>query len=269
MDTHIHISEPGLADIPTLISILMQATQHDPIFDYIFPGSSTLRSRATERMRSAYIAQCTYMMSNPSQSGHPRFAMAVDTSVKETVGWVLIFDGAMSTTPPSTAQPPDFLTYYQTQLNRDHAEIFLSHDLERTEYMFLQALYVLPSRQRRGIGTRLVRWIYHTHNLDLACVYLQTPSWAQRFYERLGWIDAGRTDLDLGRWRAWLEGKALAVGQGGGNELRGAEHGDGLVEIDQGRESERNEGGDEARLDQYGVVHMLKLPSGSQSAHAD
>ncbi|PVZ06892.1 GNAT family N-acetyltransferase [Actinomycetospora cinnamomea] len=77
----------------------------------------------------------------------------------------------------------------------------------------LYALYLDPDRWRRGIGTRL-----HAAALDRlrSCGYTRAGLWvlatndrALRFYERHGWIDTGRDQVDQGPGGAPLHERRL------------------------------------------------------------
>lgn len=66
----------------------------------------------------------------------------------------------------------------------------------------LQQLYVLPDKQRYGIGARLIRAVVDTANNSVRGVWLSVwrqADWATSFYRKLGFTDVGTAEFRIGK----------------------------------------------------------------------
>ena len=66
--------------------------------------------------------------------------------------------------------------------------------------LVLGSLYVRPSAQRQGIGTKLLEWAFDRYNLSDEKVFVQTVMNSEGFYEKFGWEQVGYKDIDLSEW---------------------------------------------------------------------
>ena len=66
--------------------------------------------------------------------------------------------------------------------------------------LVLGSLYVRPSAQRQGIGTKLLEWAFEQYNLTLEKVFVQTLMDSEGFYEKFGWEQVDYKDVDLSEW---------------------------------------------------------------------
>jgi GNAT superfamily N-acetyltransferase len=76
----------------------------------------------------------------------------------------------------------------------------MKHGLMMITFPVWQALYILPTYQRKGIGTALIRWAFDAYDLSKHDMYLQTAHAMMLFYQKLGWRNVGATEVDLAHW---------------------------------------------------------------------
>lgn len=63
--------------------------------------------------------------------------------------------------------------------------------------LVLGGLYVRPSAQGQGIGSRMVEHIYSKYGLETEPVIVQTVAMSEEFWSKLGWKTVACTEIDL------------------------------------------------------------------------
>lgn len=67
-------------------------------------------------------------------------------------------------------------------------------------YIFMRLLVVLPSYQGKGIGTRLLRWGLEQADQLGVKVWIDASPAGLRLYQKLGWEEVSRLEIDLQEW---------------------------------------------------------------------
>ena len=67
---------------------------------------------------------------------------------------------------------------------------------------------VLPAYQRQGLGSKMIRYAVDELSLSRLPVWLHTQVRASGFYNKFGWQEVDRLNVDMSEWK----GKGLGFG---------------------------------------------------------
>ncbi|CAG8949308.1 hypothetical protein HYFRA_00004934 [Hymenoscyphus fraxineus] len=113
------------------------------------------------------------------------------------VGWA---DGKWDKpeTPPRKTHPGPgvkFIDFYAEEEGRSYRQLMAG-----CPHYIWNSLYVLPLYQRKGIGSALLRWGFHTYGLEKETVFVQTFMGSREIYAKYGWQEVDATEINLAEW---------------------------------------------------------------------
>jgi ribosomal protein S18 acetylase RimI-like enzyme len=162
------------SEVDVVVGILVAAFQDDPMSRWVFPGDERRRTRA-----------------------HPAFfhALAGLGFAAGSVDLTTDHSAAVIWTPAGGDDDGDFLIpgLDDDELHRLGVLLgLLAGRAPREPHWHAQFIGVVPGRQRRGVGARLVRHGLDRYDAEGAPTYLEASSPdSARLYRRLGFADHG------------------------------------------------------------------------------
>ncbi|KAL9107644.1 MAG: hypothetical protein Q9227_007451 [Pyrenula ochraceoflavens] len=198
MTENITISEAQESDLPPMVSVAVDSMEADILTSFLYGHR---RAEAARKHTESLTGSLGKRFTHPTNRCH--ITKATDTQTGELVGWSLVRweDGTPLADSGGSSDQRDFPTVYMTEVKKRWNRLTAGKP-------HVGALHVNPDRQRQGIGRQLIGYIYSKYDLDNERVFLFTRATSEGFYEKLGWVTADATEVDLSEW----EGKGKGYG---------------------------------------------------------
>lgn len=204
MASTVTIAPAAAADLPTLAHIMPLAMQADLINRILFPDSIYDLTLTSKSLLSSYEADF--------RKPNVHFFKATDNATGEIIGFgnvSFVDNTASAPVPPAKklepSSPPE-------GMNMAFAgRLFGSLAAKRTQnmsaypqYVAWSGLHVVPTHQRRGIGSALLKYGLDTLGAGALPVWLGTQMRGRNLYLKWGFEDVDSVDIDLtefgGEW---------------------------------------------------------------------
>ncbi|KZP25810.1 hypothetical protein FIBSPDRAFT_367977 [Athelia psychrophila] len=210
MASTVTIAQAAAADLPTLAHIMPLAMQADLINRTLFPDSIYDLTLTSKALLSSYEADF--------RKPNMHFFKATDNATGEIVGFgnLSFVDNAASAAVPLTEtaekseppSPPEGMNMvFAGRLFGSLAAKRIRHMSAYSRYVAWYGLHVVPTHQRRGIGSALLKYGLDMLGAGALPVWLSTQMRGRNLYLKWGFEDVDSLDIDLkefgGEWSGY------------------------------------------------------------------